>query len=156
MFITFLQMGLANGVQPLLGYNFGSGDIKRFREVESYTKKCCLIVGIIATLLYFVFRTQIIAMFINDSEVINYGVLRLIGYMISGPVIAVGWKSIASNHTFCAKTGSAINSNALHTKCDCRSSWSHLWTGINRLYCSYIIGIFMEKGSKKFRIERNL
>lgn len=39
MFITFLQMGLANGVQPLLGYNFGSGDIKRFREVESYTKK---------------------------------------------------------------------------------------------------------------------
>ena len=89
MFITFLQMGLANGVQPLLGYNFGSGDIKRFREVESYTKKCCLIVGIIATLLYFVFRTQIIAMFINDSEVINYGVLMLIGYMISGPVIGL-------------------------------------------------------------------
>lgn len=89
MFITFLQMGLANGVQPLLGYNFGSGDIKRFREVESYTKKCCLIVGIIATLLYFVFRTQIIAMFINDSEVINYGVLMLIGYMISGPVVGL-------------------------------------------------------------------
>ena len=89
MFITFLQMGLANGVQPLLGYNFGSGDIKRFREVESYTKKCCLIVGIIATLLYFVFRTQIIAMFINDTEVINYGVLMLIGYMISGPVIGL-------------------------------------------------------------------
>ena len=89
MFITFLQMGLANGVQPLLGYNFESGDIKRFREVESYTKKCCLIVGIIATLLYFVFRTQIIAMFINDSEVINYGVLMLIGYMISGPVIGL-------------------------------------------------------------------
>lgn len=89
MFITFLQMGLANGVQPLLGYNFGSGDIKRFREVESYTKKCCLIVGIIATLLYFVFRTQIIAMFINDSEVINYGVLMLIVYMISGPVIGL-------------------------------------------------------------------
>lgn len=89
MFITFLQMGLVNGVQPLLGYNFGSGDIKRFREVESYTKKCCLIVGIIATLLYFVFRTQIIAMFINDSEVINYGVLMLIGYMISGPVIGL-------------------------------------------------------------------
>ena len=88
MFITFLQMGLANGVQPLLGYNFGSGDIKRFREVESYTKKCCLIVGIIATLFYFVFRTQIIAMF-NDSEVINYGVLMLIGYMISGPVIGL-------------------------------------------------------------------
>ncbi len=31
MFITFLQMGLANGVQPLLGYNYGSGNINRFR-----------------------------------------------------------------------------------------------------------------------------
>lgn len=89
MFITFLQMGLANGVQPLLGYNFGSGDIKRFREVESYTKKCCLIIGIIATLLYFIFRTQIIVIFISDSEVINYGILMLIGYMISGPVIGL-------------------------------------------------------------------
>ena len=39
MFITFLQMGLANGVQPLLGYNFGSGDTKRFHGIESYTKK---------------------------------------------------------------------------------------------------------------------
>ena len=34
MFITFLQMGLANGVQPLLGYNYGSGDHKRFVSVE--------------------------------------------------------------------------------------------------------------------------
>lgn len=89
MFITFLQMGLANGVQPLLGYNFGSGNIKRFCEVESYTKKCCLIVGILATLLYFVFRTQIISMFISDQEVIKYGVVMLIGYMISGPVIGL-------------------------------------------------------------------
>ena len=46
MFITFLQVGLANGVQPLLGYNFGSGDTKRFHGIESYTKKCCLFVGI--------------------------------------------------------------------------------------------------------------
>ena len=49
MFITFLQMGLANGVQPLLGYNYGSGDHKRFVSVERYTKKCCVIVGILAT-----------------------------------------------------------------------------------------------------------
>ncbi len=89
MFITFLQMGLANGVQPLLGYNFGSGNVKRFREVESYTKKCCVIVGIIVTALYFVFRTQIITMFISDPKVIQYGVAMLIAYMISGPVIGI-------------------------------------------------------------------
>ena len=89
MFITFLQMGLANGVQPLLGYNFGSGDTKRFHAVESYTKKCCLIVGILATALFFFFRRPIIQMFINDEEVIQCGVRMLVAYMLSGPVIGI-------------------------------------------------------------------
>ena len=89
MFIVFLQMGLANGVQPLLGYNFGAGNRDRFVSVERYTKKCCLIVGILATILFFVFRTPIIRMFIDDQEVIKYGVEILIAYMLSGPVIGL-------------------------------------------------------------------
>lgn len=89
MFITFLQMGLANGVQPLLGYNYGAGNMERFREVESYTKKCCLAAGVIATVLYFVFREPIISLFISDSDVIVYGVQMLIAYMLSGPVIGI-------------------------------------------------------------------
>lgn len=89
MFITFLQMGLANGVQPLLGYNYGAGNMERFREVESYTKKCCLAAGVIATVLYFVFREPIISLFISDSGVIVYGVQMLIAYMLSGPVIGI-------------------------------------------------------------------
>lgn len=89
MFITFLQMGLANGVQPLLGYNFGSGDKKRFQDIAAYTKKCCIVIGILATLLFFVFRRQIIGLFIQDEEVIMYGVRILIAYMLSGPVIGI-------------------------------------------------------------------
>lgn len=87
MFITFLQMGLANGVQPLLGYNFGAGNIKRFREVESYTKKCCLAAGVLATVLFFVFREPVIRLFISDEKVISYGVKMLTAYMLSGPAI---------------------------------------------------------------------
>lgn len=87
MFITFLQMGLANGVQPLLGYNFGAGNMKRFRGVESYTKKCCLVTGVLATVVFFVFREPIIRLFISDEKVISYGVKMLTAYMLSGPVI---------------------------------------------------------------------
>ena len=89
MFITFLQMGLANGVQPLLGFNFGSGDKKHFQDIAAYTKKCCIVIGILATLLFFVFRRQIIGLFIQDEEVIMYGVRMLIAYMLSGPVIGI-------------------------------------------------------------------
>ena len=52
-FITFLQMGLANGVlQPLLGYNFGSEIGSAFRGLQAYTRKCCVIIGVLATLLF--------------------------------------------------------------------------------------------------------
>ena len=89
MFITFLQMGIANGIQPLLGYNYGSGNMERFRGVESFTKKCCIIAGIIATILFFIFREPIIRLFISDSDVIAYGVKMLTAYMLSGPVIGI-------------------------------------------------------------------
>ena len=87
MFITFLQMGLANGVQPIFGYSYGAGDIKRFADTERFTKLCCGIVGLAATALYFFLREPIIRLFVNDSEVITCGVQMLIAYMLSGPFI---------------------------------------------------------------------
>lgn len=87
MFIAFLQMGLANGVQPIFGYSYGAGDIKRFADTERFTKLCCVIVGLSATALYFFLREPIIRLFVNDSEVITCGVQMLIAYMLSGPFI---------------------------------------------------------------------
>ena len=89
MFITFLQMGLANGVQPLLGYSYGAGITDRFREVESFTKKCCVAVGVAATALFFVAREPIIRLFISDDAVVRYGVEMLVAYMVSGPFIGL-------------------------------------------------------------------
>lgn len=89
MFITFLQMGLANGIQPLLGYSYGAGSMKRFQEVGRFTKKCCVIVGVAATVLFFVAREPIIRLFISDNDVVRYGVEMLVAYMVSGPFIGI-------------------------------------------------------------------
>ncbi len=89
MFVTFLQMGLANGVQPLLGYNYGAGNQKRFIEVDRFTKKCCVIIGILSAAAFFAFRESIIRIFISDSDVVYYGVRMLIGYILSGPFIGI-------------------------------------------------------------------
>jgi Na+-driven multidrug efflux pump len=89
MFITFFQMGIANGVQPLLGFNYGAGNQKRFDEVERFTKKCLVISGVICTLIYFVFRRQVIGLFIADEAVIACGVPMLVAYMLSGPFIGI-------------------------------------------------------------------
>lgn len=87
MFITFLQMGIANGVQPLLGYSYGARNRERFIQVEHFTKLCCLTAGLAATALYFLFREPIIRLFIDDNEVVACGTRMLTAYMLSGPVI---------------------------------------------------------------------
>ena len=89
MFVSFLQMGIANGVQPLLGYCVGADNKERFKEVESYTKKCCLLWGFILSALFIVFSRNIISVFINDSETMSYGIPLLIGYTLSGPFIGM-------------------------------------------------------------------
>ena len=88
MFITFLQMGLANGVQPLLGYNFGSGNRGALSGLQLYQEVLCdhWCSGHAAV---FVLRRSIIGLFIQDEEVIYYGVKMLIAYMLSGSVIGI-------------------------------------------------------------------
>ena len=109
MFISFLQMGLANGVQPLLGYNYGSGNHVRFVSIERFTKKCCLIVGVLSTILFFVLREPIIRLFISDADVVHYGVLMLVAYMLSGPVIGL----LFVNMNCMQSTGNALPATIL-------------------------------------------
>ena len=109
MFITFLQMGLANGVQPLLGYNYGAGNQKRFIAVDRFTKKCCVIVGLLATALFFLLREPIIRLFINDTDVVHYGVQMLVAYMLSGPFIGI----LFANMNCLQSTGNALPATIL-------------------------------------------
>lgn len=109
MFITFLQMGLANGVQPLLGYNYGAGNQKRFIAVDRFTKKCCVIVGLLATALFFLLREPIIRLFINDADVVHYGVQMLVAYMLSGPFIGI----LFANMNCLQSTGNALPATIL-------------------------------------------
>ena len=45
--------------------------------------------GCLATALFFFFREPIIHLFINDKDVIYYGVKMLVAYMLSGPFIGI-------------------------------------------------------------------
>ena len=161
MFITFLQMGLANGVQPLMGYNFGAGNQKRFMEVDCFTKKCCLVVGILATALFFFFREPIIHLFINDKDVIYYGVKMLAAYMVSGPFIgilfckyelhAVYWRCTSCNDSVGAPTGTSADSLTVSVECSVRIKRSHLRTGTYGLRGDCTVHVYLGKKEEKIK-----
>ncbi|MDD2955270.1 MAG: MATE family efflux transporter [Oscillospiraceae bacterium] len=87
--VVMLQIGLAAGVQPLLGYNFGARNLKRMRAVMKFTMASTVTLGGALTLLYFLFTRPIIRVFIKDAAVVDYGVQFLRVLMVAGPVLGI-------------------------------------------------------------------
>jgi putative MATE family efflux protein len=87
--LMFLQLGLAMGVQPLIGYTYGAQQYGRMKQVISFSVKCNIVIGVVLTVLYFVFTKAIIEIFITDTEVVVYGTTFLRALTLTGPVIGI-------------------------------------------------------------------
>lgn len=89
MLVVMLQLGLAQGVQPIIGYCYGAKKYQRLRKCLGFGSLCNVIIGTSMMLFYFVFREKAVSMFINDAEVIDLGVKMLTALMSTGPVIGI-------------------------------------------------------------------
>lgn len=89
LLIVFIHMGIANGIQPLLGYCFGARKKERFIKIFNFSGLLTIILGIILTIIYIIFSSQIVEFFIDNNEVIKYGKHMLIATSISGPVLGI-------------------------------------------------------------------
>lgn len=89
MLVVMLQIGLGQGVQPLVGYCYGAQNYKRMRKCLRFSIICNIIIGTAMTGFYLLFRRNVIELFINDAQVIDLGVKMLLALMASGPVIGI-------------------------------------------------------------------
>lgn len=89
MLVTFLQIGLAQGIQPLIGYCYGARNYNRMKSSIKFGIMCNIIIGASVTVFYIVFRENVIKMFIDDSDVINYGVKMLTALMVPGTLLGI-------------------------------------------------------------------
>ena len=92
--LVVLQIGLCVGIQPLIGYNYGAGNKKRLMQVFKFTGIVSVIMGTILTLLFMmVARKSLVQVFINDEQVIAYGIQMVIALQdvsaISGYLVPV-------------------------------------------------------------------
>lgn len=89
LLVVMLQIGLAQGVQPLIGYCYGAKRFDRLKKTMRFSIGCNVIIGSAMTLFYLLFRANVINMFINDAEVVELGVKMLTALMSPGPVIGI-------------------------------------------------------------------
>lgn len=109
MLVIFVQMGLAMGIQPLVGYNYGAKNFKRMKAVMKFSILVDVIAGFSLALVYFIFTKQIVGVFMENEAVIAVGITMLRALMISSPIIGI---MFILNFTFQAM-GKAIPSFAL-------------------------------------------
>ncbi len=89
MLVILLQIGLCIGIQPLIGYNYGAKNITRIKQVFRFTGIATVVMGTTLTLIMVLAKGTIIRAFIDDAEVVKYGMRMLIALMIPGPVIGI-------------------------------------------------------------------
>ena len=87
MLVVFLQIGVAAGVQPLIGYCYGAKNYKRMKGTMRFAMLTNLVIGCLMTTIYIFFSRNIISMFISDEKVIETGNMMLRALMISAPIL---------------------------------------------------------------------
>ncbi len=88
-------VGLNQGVQPIISFNFGARKFDRVREAEKLAigaATCVVLLGYIVTRL---FPTRMVAMFNREPELLRFGSYALVHWFLCLPV--VGFQIIAAN-----------------------------------------------------------
>ena len=66
--LVSIVTGIGTGAQPIVGYNYGSGDYKRVRETFSLAIKVSTLFAIIYFVIFHLFPRQLTAMFGSQGE----------------------------------------------------------------------------------------
>ncbi|PHV69986.1 MATE family efflux transporter [Sporanaerobium hydrogeniformans] len=84
---TFVFMGFSAGCQPLVGYNYGCGNISRVKEIIKKGIIITSIIGLSLALIFGVFASSLIGLFTSDIEVIDKGATILRALIVSLPFV---------------------------------------------------------------------
>ena len=77
MITALILVGFAFGGQPLVGYNFGSGNRKRLREILKFAYLFEMGLGLLFTVAMSVFAPMIIGIFMSDPDIVGSGAMML-------------------------------------------------------------------------------
>lgn len=87
MLVILVFIGLSQGLQPFVGYNFASKNYKRMNAAIKISCVVSVVIGFILLGLSLIFGRWSVGVFINNEEVIDYGVKFLVASYAIAPII---------------------------------------------------------------------
>lgn len=104
MIISMIQMGICMGVQPMLAYNYGAGNVSRLKEVIKDLGILTVVIGFAAAIGCILARNTLIGMFLKDTAAADMGKQLVVYLVLASPVI--GFYYLGTN--FLQAAGNAV------------------------------------------------
>lgn len=89
MLPVFIMIGLSQGVQPLIGYNYASGNRERMTATMKFTGAAAALIGSFFAIFFFSTGKHLVRLFIDDSGVIVLGEQFIKVIIMSLPVLGI-------------------------------------------------------------------
>lgn len=89
MIPIFIIIGIAVGSQPLIGFSYGAGLTRRLKDSIRTATLMGTAVGLFFTAVFWAFSARLIAVFINETAIIQTGTVILNALLISLPFVGV-------------------------------------------------------------------
>lgn len=77
MITAMILVGFAFGGQPLVGYNYGSGNKKLLKEILKFSYLFEMSLGLVFTVILSIFAPTVIGMFMDDPDIVTNGAMML-------------------------------------------------------------------------------
>ena len=103
------MLGIAQGAQPITGYNFGAGNVERVKKTFSLLLKVCLAYSFILWVVIMLFPSGFAGIFSSDSALVDFTALALRVYCA---VLCIFGIQTACQMTF-VSIGNAVSSIAV-------------------------------------------
>ncbi len=68
-----IALGFSQGIMPLVSYNYASGNKKRMKKAITHTIRIVFPIMLCLTALYWIFSKDLILLFIEEPEIVDYG-----------------------------------------------------------------------------------
>lgn len=89
MVAVMLLIGVGTGIQPLLGYNFGSGNKKRFLGILRFSLILAVLLSLIMTAICYLGAGPMVNAFLEQEKAYSFGMQFARTLILSGPILGV-------------------------------------------------------------------
>ncbi len=95
MIPLYITMGLSQGLQPIVGYNFGSRNYRRMKDAILFSLKLSLTFMTLVTVGYILGAGFLIRLFMKNEDVIAYGTVFLRCLCLAQPFLCLDFLAVA-------------------------------------------------------------